>query len=137
MFSIGPQEIVIIAVVALVIVGPEKLPEFARMVGRAMRDLKKYASDVRDEFQKDVSVDEIKKDLDVFSQETPSHDYSYGDESDTSEDDMYPYGGGESYEGYEDESGEDTEQEAGEEDEAKGPSDTEGRLDDEEEDYPD
>lgn len=137
MFSMGPWELAIILVAALVIVGPEKLPEFARMVGRAMRDLKKYASDVRSEFEKDLPVSEIKRDLDVFSKETPSYDYSYGDESETSEDDTYPYEGDESYEGYEDESGEDAEQETGEEDEAKGPSDTEGRLDDEEEEYPD
>ena len=138
MFSMGPWELAIILIVALVIVGPEKLPELARMVGRAMRDLKKYASDVRSEFEKDLPVSEIKRDLDVFSQETPSHDYSYGDESETREDDMYPYGGGESYQEYGDESGEGGEQEeASEEDEVKGPSDTEGRLDDEEEEYPD
>ena len=137
MFSMGPWELAIILVAALVIVGPEKLPEFARMVGRAMRDLKKYASDVRSEFEKDLPVSEIKRDLDVFSKETPSYDYSYGDESDTSEGDTYPYEGDGAYEEYEDETGEDVEQEAGDEDEAKGPSDTEGRLDDEEEEYPD
>jgi Tat protein translocase TatB subunit len=138
MFSMGPWELAIILVVALVIVGPEKLPELARMVGRAMRDLKKYASDVRGELEKDLPMSDIKRDLDVFSKETPSYDYTYGDESDTSEGDTYPYEGDESYEGYEDESGEDVEQEAGEEDEVKDPSDTEGRLDvEEEEEYPD
>ena len=140
MFSIGPQEIVIIAIVALVIVGPEKLPEFARMIGRAMRDLKKYASEVREEFQKDLPVDEIKRDLDVFSQETPSYDYSYGesDSSETAEGDSYGYEDEKSYEeDYEDSSGEGEEQDDEiEEKEVSDPSDTEGRLDEEEE-YPD
>ncbi len=136
MFSMGPAELVIILVVALVVVGPEKLPELARMVGRAMRDLRKYADDVRGEFQKDLSVDEIRRDLDVLSDKTSSYDYSYGGESDTVKDDSYPYEGEETYEGYEDESGEDAEQGETEQEETKEPGDTEGRLDYDEE-YPD
>ena len=130
MFSMGPQEIVIILIVALVIVGPEKLPELARMVGRAMRDLKKYASDVRNEFQKDLPVDEIKRDLDVLSQETSSYDYSYGSASDTSEGDSYRYEDEESSEPYEGGSGEGAEQ--NEEQDVSGSPDAEGRLDEEE-----
>lgn len=133
MFSIGPQEIVIIMIVALVIVGPEKLPDLARMVGRAMRDLRKYANDVRNEFEKDLPIDEIKRDLDVFSQETPSHDYSYGDSSDTSEDDSYACEDEASLEEREDESGEGAEQDEAREEDVNGSSDTEGRL---EGDYP-
>jgi Tat protein translocase TatB subunit len=135
MFSMGPAELVIIMVVALVVVGPEKLPEFARMIGRAMRDLKKYASDVRNEFEKDLPVNEIKRDLDVFSQDKPSYDYSYGDASDTAADDPYRYEGEESSGESEYETGEGAEQEETEEEDVNGPSDTEGRLDEEE--YPD
>ena len=132
MFSMGPAEIVIILVVALVVVGPEKLPELARMVGRAMRDLKKYASDVRGEFEKDLPISEIKRDLDVFSQDKPSYDYSYGDASDTADDDPYRYEGEESSEESEYETGEGAEQEETGEEDVNGPSDTEGRLDEEE-----
>ena len=136
MFSMGPAELVIILVVALVVVGPEKLPELARMVGRAMRDLRKYADDVRGEFQKDLSVDEIRRDLDVLSDKTPSYDYSYRGESDTSEDDAYRYEDEESFGRSEEETSEGADLGESEEDEAKGPSDTEGRLDYDEE-YPD
>jgi len=132
MFSMGPAEIVIILVVALVIVGPEKLPELARMVGRAMRDLRKYASDVREEFEKDLPMSEIKRDLDVFSKDRPSYDYSYGGASETSDHDPYRYEGEESSEEHEYETGEGAEQEETGEEDVNGRSDMEGRLDEEE-----
>jgi len=134
MFSMGPSELVIILVVALVVVGPEKLPELARMVGRAMRDLKKYASDVRNEFEKDLPMNEIRRDLDVLSDKTPSYDYSYGGASDTSEDDTYRYEDEESFGKHDEESGEGADRDESEEEEMKDEEDTEGRLDEE---YPD
>jgi sec-independent protein translocase protein TatB len=48
--SIGPLEIVLVAVVALIVFGPEKLPELARTVGRTAQQLRRAASDLRDEF---------------------------------------------------------------------------------------
>ena len=62
MFSMGPGELLLIALVVLVLVGPEKLPEFARTIARTIRDLKKYGQDVRNEFEKDLLTDDIKQD---------------------------------------------------------------------------
>jgi len=45
MFGLGFSEIVVILVVALLVLGPRKLPDVARQVGKAMRDLRRAASD--------------------------------------------------------------------------------------------
>lgn len=42
MFGIGGTELIIVAVVALLLFGPDKLPQIARTVGRFMRDFKRY-----------------------------------------------------------------------------------------------
>lgn len=47
MFSVSPAELVTIAVVALVVFGPQRLPEIARRAGRIIRDVRKAAADFR------------------------------------------------------------------------------------------
>jgi sec-independent protein translocase protein TatA len=42
--GIGPMEIVLVAIIALVILGPKKLPEAGRSIGQGMRELKKSLS---------------------------------------------------------------------------------------------
>ena len=49
--QIGPLEILIIAVVALIVFGPERLPEIARKIGSAAGEMRRMASEVQDEFQ--------------------------------------------------------------------------------------
>ena len=49
--QIGPMEIMVVAVVALVVFGPRRLPEIARSVGRALNELKRQATDIRSEFE--------------------------------------------------------------------------------------
>jgi Tat protein translocase TatB subunit len=46
-FSVSPAEIVTIAVVALVVFGPQRLPEIARRAGRVLRDLRNAAAEFR------------------------------------------------------------------------------------------
>ena len=48
MFDIGIQEILIILVIALIVVGPKKLPEFGRTIGKSLREFRKATSEVRD-----------------------------------------------------------------------------------------
>jgi TatA/E family protein of Tat protein translocase len=50
---LGMQNIVIILVVALLIFGPQKVPELARQIGGALRDLKKMSNDVQSAFDLD------------------------------------------------------------------------------------
>ena len=48
MLGIGMQEIIIILVVALIIIGPKKLPDLARALGRAMGEFRKAADDLKE-----------------------------------------------------------------------------------------
>jgi sec-independent protein translocase protein TatB len=47
MFNVGPGEILLISVVALLLLGPDKLPELARGLGRAFREFRKHTDEVR------------------------------------------------------------------------------------------
>jgi sec-independent protein translocase protein TatB len=51
MFGIGMTELLVILVVALVVLGPSRLPEVARSLGRALGELKRQSADVFEEFQ--------------------------------------------------------------------------------------
>jgi sec-independent protein translocase protein TatB len=56
MFNIGPQELLLILVLALLVVGPERLPEIARTIGKGMRELRKAQDEVRKTIQ--INLDE-------------------------------------------------------------------------------
>jgi Tat protein translocase TatB subunit len=56
--QIGPLEILVVAVVALIVFGPEKLPEIARSLGKAASELRRVASEARSEFETGLRVDE-------------------------------------------------------------------------------
>lgn len=47
MFNLGPTEMLLIVVVALLVFGPERIPEFARTMGKAMREFQRATSEVR------------------------------------------------------------------------------------------
>jgi TatA/E family protein of Tat protein translocase len=47
MFNIGPMELLVILVLALIVVGPAKLPEVGRAIGRALREFRKAQDEVR------------------------------------------------------------------------------------------
>lgn len=53
-FGIGPMEILLILVVALIIFGPGKLPEIGRVMGRAMRTLRKASFDLTAQVTKEM-----------------------------------------------------------------------------------
>jgi Tat protein translocase TatB subunit len=56
MFNIGPQELLLIMVLALLVVGPKRLPEIARSLGKGLREIRKAQDEVRKTIQ--VSLDE-------------------------------------------------------------------------------
>jgi sec-independent protein translocase protein TatB len=56
--SIGPLEILVVAMIALIVFGPERLPDLARRVGRATAELRRMATEVREEFQAELDLDE-------------------------------------------------------------------------------
>ncbi|MFC1977186.1 Sec-independent protein translocase protein TatB [Chloroflexota bacterium] len=57
-FDMGPLEILLILIVALIIWGPEKLPEIARTLGKAVRALRKTTSDLTATITKELDIDE-------------------------------------------------------------------------------
>lgn len=66
MFGIGGPEIIVILVMALLVIGPKKLPDLARAIGKGMAELKKATQEVKESLEVDESfkeVKEMKKDL--------------------------------------------------------------------------
>lgn len=53
MFGIGTGELIVILIVALVIIGPQKLPEIAKSLGKAMGEVKRATRDIQDELKFD------------------------------------------------------------------------------------
>jgi Tat protein translocase TatB subunit len=58
MFGIGMPELVVVLVVALVVLGPKRLPELARQLGRAMAEFRRQTSDVIEEFDAELRAEE-------------------------------------------------------------------------------
>ena len=61
MFDIGFSEIVVIAVVALIVIGPERLPKTARTLGHLFGRLQRYVADVKADINREIQLDELKK----------------------------------------------------------------------------
>lgn len=61
MFDIAFSEMLIIAVVALVVLGPEKLPKVARTAGLLLGRLQRYVNDVKSDINREMQLDELKK----------------------------------------------------------------------------
>ena len=53
--SLGPFELITVAVIALVVFGPNKLPEFARNVGQFLAQMRRVSDDLRSEFSSGMS----------------------------------------------------------------------------------
>ena len=63
MFGIGMPEAILIGIVALLVVGPKKLPELARTLGKGLNEFRRTASDVSDGLKDTIKADDIKKDV--------------------------------------------------------------------------
>jgi sec-independent protein translocase protein TatB len=55
---LSPLELLVVAVVALIVFGPQRLPEIARTVGRWLSEMRRMASDVRAEFESGLETDD-------------------------------------------------------------------------------
>lgn len=69
MFNLGMSELILIAVLALIFIGPKQLPEVAKTVGRLIAEFKKATSEITDSVNKSAMLDELKKNLDPMHQE--------------------------------------------------------------------
>ena len=59
MLNIGPPELLLVLVIALVVVGPQKLPELARTIGRGLSEFRKVQDEVKDMVKLDLSMDPV------------------------------------------------------------------------------
>lgn len=61
LFDIGFSELVVIGLVALIVIGPERLPRVARTVGHLIGKLQRYVADVKADINREVELDELRK----------------------------------------------------------------------------
>lgn len=61
MFDFGFSELLVIGVVLLIVVGPERLPKVARTAGHLLGRLQRYVSDVKSDIQREMQLEELKK----------------------------------------------------------------------------
>jgi sec-independent protein translocase protein TatB len=61
MFDIGFSEIMVIAVVALIVIGPERLPRTARMLGHLLGRLQRYVNEVKADINREMELDELRR----------------------------------------------------------------------------
>ena len=60
MFGIGMPELILILAIALIVIGPKKLPDLAKSLGRAMREFKKATSELKGSLELDGEMKEVK-----------------------------------------------------------------------------
>ncbi|NLW44200.1 MAG: twin-arginine translocase TatA/TatE family subunit [Syntrophomonadaceae bacterium] len=61
MGNIGPWELILVLVIALIIFGPGKLPEVARSIGKGINEFKRATNEVKQQVQDAVSLDDNDK----------------------------------------------------------------------------
>jgi Tat protein translocase TatB subunit len=64
MFGMGMPEILLILAIALIVIGPKKLPDLAKSLGRAMNEFKHAANEFKDSMDLDNDIREVKKSFD-------------------------------------------------------------------------
>ena len=61
MFDIGFSELMLIGIVALIVIGPERLPTVARTLGHLLGRAQRYVNDVKSDINREIQLDELKK----------------------------------------------------------------------------
>ena len=61
MIDLGIEKMMVIGAVALIVIGPEKLPRVARTVGTLIGKAQRYVADVKDEVNRSIELEELKK----------------------------------------------------------------------------
>jgi len=72
MFGIGMPEMILILAVALIVIGPKKLPDLAKSLGRAFGEFKKATSDLKDSLEVDTDFSEVTKTFDDATEDIKS-----------------------------------------------------------------
>jgi len=71
MFGIGLPELIVIMVVALLVVGPSKLPDLARSLGKTFQEFKRMADDVKETLEEETTDIKTSSEQQVENKEEP------------------------------------------------------------------
>ncbi len=69
MFGIGMPEMLMILAIALIVIGPKKLPDLARSIGRALGEFRRATSDIKESIQRETGLGDVKESLDEIGRE--------------------------------------------------------------------
>jgi Tat protein translocase TatB subunit len=98
MFGIGMPELLLILAVALIIIGPKKLPELAKTLGRTLGEFKRATNDLKESIQVETGLDDVGdefkrverdiEDATAYADEAPSSAKTPADQSDRTDQPM-------------------------------------------------
>ena len=88
MFDIGFSELVVIGLVALIVIGPERLPRVARTVGHLLGRLQRYVTDVKADINREIEIEELRKMRDSVQQAASRLESSFNAELRKTESDL-------------------------------------------------
>jgi sec-independent protein translocase protein TatB len=88
MFDIGFTELMVIALVALIVIGPERLPRVARTLGHLAGRLQRYVADVKADINREVELEELRKMRDSVQQTASNMESSFNAELRKTESDL-------------------------------------------------
>src|SRR5436190_21437420 len=88
MFDIGFSEMMVIAIIALVVIGPEKLPRLARTLGHLAGRLQRYVADVKADINREMELEELRKMRDSMQQAASSFESSVQSELNKTESEL-------------------------------------------------
>ncbi|MDJ0738877.1 MAG: Sec-independent protein translocase protein TatB [Gammaproteobacteria bacterium] len=74
MFDVGMLELFLVAVVALLVVGPERLPKLARTAGMWLGRGRRFITSVKDDIDREIKADELRAILEKQKQNNPLHE---------------------------------------------------------------
>ena len=76
MFDIAFSELIVVGIVALIVIGPDKLPKVARTAGHLFGRAQKYVSDVKSDINRELRFEELQKLQDEIRQNAPNAESS-------------------------------------------------------------
>ena len=74
MFDVGLLELMLVGIVALLVVGPERLPKLARTAGMWLGRGRRFISSVKDDIDREIKADELREIIAKQKQNNPLHE---------------------------------------------------------------
>lgn len=81
MFDIGFSELLVIGIVALLVIGPERLPKVARTAGHLFGRMQRYVTDLKADINREMHLDELNKLQEEFRQQAASMEQTVAQEA--------------------------------------------------------